>query len=461
MGKSEKNKLSFEAQWQGAFLNEKMVVPEGVWTKIESALNQQQVIVYKRKAVVYQWAASIAIFIAAGIGIFTFFNPNNQKTNLTFQTLSKNSLKDSVIVRSIDSVSSISLNENNLPKTEKITSLNLTPKLAVPTTSLINDKDEESHIAMESEQDQPTTRSLVLSLEKEMATRRGIPKLWNKPFYVPEPPTPSFVYKKINIGRLSEKYWAGVGLGTSTFNPNYQQNNANVLANSFLAESRTNFINTSANRELSNPVSSENMSSGIQFQAGFNLGMRLTPRITLEGGLRYSQMQVFSETNLTVDNRYFEKTVAITGDAATIKPLNDLAESDELVKYSFEEASLRNQFRFASLPIKAGYILLDKKFSVRINAGFLTNFYLGNTLSDKKEEFATVNLSPGTESPYRNISFSGLTSLAFGYQLFNQIELIMEPNYSMALQSMTKSSSHFEALPTTLGVNAGIRYHFR
>lgn len=461
MGKSEKNKPSFEEQWQGAFLNEKMDVPAGVWTKIESELNQQQLMLYKRKAVVYQWAASIAILFATGIVLFTLFNQKGPRIDQSIHSSAINYPIERPVPIDFTTSFLFASGKKNLPKNESNAIQKSTPFLSINIDNQIDASQGALFIALESEHDQSSSRRSVLSLDREMATRRDIPELWIKPFYVPEPPTPAFLFKRINSGRSNEKYWAGVGLGSSTFNPNYQQNNVNVLANSILADSRTNFINTSANRESANPVSNENMSNGIHYQAGLNVGMRLTQRITLEGGIRYSQMQVFSETNLTVDNRYFEKTVAITGDAAAIRPLNDLAESGELVKYSFEEVSLRNQFRFAALPIKAGYIILDRKFSVRFNAGLLTNFYLGNTLSDKKEDFATVNLSPGTESPYRNISFSGLTSLAFGYQLFDQLDLIMEPNYSMAIQSITKSSSHFAALPTTMGINAGIRFNFR
>jgi hypothetical protein len=97
---------------------------------------------------------------------------------------------------------------------------------------------------------------------------------------------------------------------------------------------------------------------------------------------------------------------------------------------------------------------------MRVNAGVITNFYLGNMVSNDNEEVATLNLKPGDESPYKEISLSGLAGVTVGYRLVDRMDLTLEPNYFTTFESITKSSSNFSTAPSGFGLTAGIRYNF-
>ncbi|MFT4736895.1 MAG: hypothetical protein ACI92W_001003, partial [Paraglaciecola sp.] len=101
-----------------------------------------------------------------------------------------------------------------------------------------------------------------------------------------------------------------------------------------------------------------------------------------------------------------------------------------------------------------------RRFSVRVNAGLTTNFYLGNTVSGDQDAFPTLDVNPGEESPYRTVSFSGVTGVSLGYNLFDRFDLMVEPNYAHALQPLTKGESNFNAAPSGFGMIAGLRYRF-
>ena len=104
---------------------------------------------------------------------------------------------------------------------------------------------------------------------------------------------------------------------------------------------------------------------------------------------------------------------------------------------------------------------LDKKINIKLNAGVVANFYMGNTITGQDGNFESLELDPGLSSPYRTVSFSGITGVSVGYNFLNNFDLIVEPNYSQALQPLTRVESDFNASPSGFGMMAGLRYRFR
>jgi hypothetical protein len=124
------------------------------------------------------------------------------------------------------------------------------------------------------------------------------------------------------------------------------------------------------------------------------------------------------------------------------------------------ETELENRIDFASVPLRAGYIFLDQRLSLRVNAGLVTNFYLGNIHRSLDEKNSIVEFRSNDNSLYRDISFSGQTGVSLGYRLLQNIDITFEPNYTQSFQSITRSYMGFSSVPNGFGVMAGVRYNF-
>jgi hypothetical protein len=152
--------------------------------------------------------------------------------------------------------------------------------------------------------------------------------------------------------------------------------------------------------------------------------------------------------------------VPLTSEAASVSSVGNVAQRQELVQFKEEQVTVNNTFQFASVPVKAGYFFLNQKFKLKLNAGLMANFYLGNVMNEDNNQFARFEFSPGDASPYREVSFSGLTSVSLGYQILEQVNFMLEPNYTQALHPFTKDQTNFQTNPAGFGIMAGIRYDF-
>ena len=97
---------------------------------------------------------------------------------------------------------------------------------------------------------------------------------------------------------------------------------------------------------------------------------------------------------------------------------------------------------------------------MEVNAGVVTNIYLGNRLTTDNPDVAELTIGPGDASPYRDLSFSGLAGVQLGYRFMKKIDIIVEPNYRQSINTLTKSSSNFSTTPSGFGFMTGLRYNF-
>ena len=455
MSGSEKTGDNFSKSWQNAFRDREVSPPDHVWAGIDRSLANAEVLKYKKRAMIYKWAAVVAILLMTSASVALFWQSSSQENSMAEVTSESDRAK--------------------MPTSE-----NPGPEPAVSETILITEK---SEISTESPQTNTSgTGSMMLAYleEEDIQKDSGEPtfsirsKSWEEDLFtiedekilaVKEAPQPFYVFKKFVPDRKrsnadKDKLWAAVEFGSGSYNPNYSSNSSNSVAAAMLTSSQKNFVNTSSGRTAT-PSIEESMAAGLNYQVGINLGMRIVDRWTIEGGMQYTMAQTTTNTNIIIENRFFTESVALTSEAASIEAVADIADQQEIIEYREDDLNLENTFQFASFPLKAGYVIMDKKFNLRVNAGMIANFYLGNTLEDNSDRVATLSINPGSNSPYRDVSFSGITGISMGYQYMDRFNFTIEPNYVHALAPFTKASSNFDFSPTGLGVMAGIRYSLR
>lgn len=443
----------FEREWREAFDGVEQTPPRIVWSEIDRALAHEKASVYKRKSVYYRWMAAAIFLLATSIGLLQFLSNQNNDSG-RFDTAIVDHPQQELVSEITISQSRRNFNGNNKP-----------PKSPVASISGMAGDNHKNVIALAESIDDDTEffdtpeQTLIPELNKitptlEIAQIDLVDHFYRVASY-------GYFTRSSKNKNADDKFWAGIGVGSSTFDPNFQSSSSSFLNNSLTFDPSAQFSasNTEA-LDASSPSVRENMQSGQSLSYGFNFGMKLSSRWSVQGGVQYMKAQATNNTNVVISTTKLVESIAATSQIKNVAQVRQALQSDEIVEYSYEDVNLNNEFQFASIPVQAGYRLLDNKFSIDLKAGVAANLYLGNKITDPDNELAEVTIGPGSNSPYKEMSFMGLAGVQFGYEFINRFNLIIEPNYRYSLENMTKNSSEFVASPSGFGLQTGIRYQF-
>ncbi len=241
--------------------------------------------------------------------------------------------------------------------------------------------------------------------------------------------------------------FAGLNFGPGYFDPNIKANSTSNFANA-------NFSSEDA-AWLSNTQSQESdMTSGSSFAFGFDIGLRVKERWVIESGLQYLVNNSGATSNVIVEDQ------SLNQKALYVTTLN-LADFSNSTITPSSPISLNNNFQFASIPLKVGYIVLNKKLSIMVSSGVSSEIFLKNEVTDESSRLASVTITPGDESPYNNVYFNGLASARFSYNFSPNYSFSLEPTYRTAISSFSKEDSNFTSTPQAVGVTAGLKFFFR
>jgi hypothetical protein len=447
---------NFEKNWRDAFENIEISPDQSVWQKVDHSLASTEAAYYRKKALIYKWAAVAAMVFAVSVSIPQYFNQDRENVFTSdFVAMAEKATSSEFVVR--EKTAEIPPVETSASKLSDIPG----PSLPIQLANEKQSAEDRSHGDVGTQE--RTSGFLAFELDEEGTVE--VADL--NPYHGNVPDIR--IYQKVNYAAATalpvvesaetKKYWAGVGVGSSTFDPNYQLNQPNEVVSAVM-RSETNFVSRVPENVEQDHTFSDRITEGVNYQFALNMGIMLGKRMSLESGLSYAEAQLTSQTDLIVENKIFSKSVAVTSEIASVKQISQVTNTQDIVEYERADISLDNTFQFASIPLKAGYQILNKKVQLKINAGLITNIYMGNKLTDATNQVASLELYPGANSPYRTVSFSGITGIAIGYNLFDHLDLTVEPNFSQALQPLTKDESNFNATPNGFGMLAGLRYRF-
>ena len=451
---------NFEQEWKDAFEDVSEQPNPGVWSNIERELAYQQMAKLKRKARFYQWAAAAAMFIAAFLGMNYLISDktinNNTLTDSSIQEVSQKAQESSIE----ETPSEFVVGESD--QEEQVRSHVAGYGDANGRIAQTNQRG--SFVADESEDDALSASYLAFVLDGKRIEQTNVDysidakvdrRMYSKPI------NGKFAPRKSRKAQDHERFWAGVGVGSGSFDPNYQSGPSNLLASSLNLSTAENYAASNSFRiESQSPAVREGMKSGSTIDMGVNFGVRVSSNWILESGIYYTQADAVTQTNVVVESPSVVEPIAASSETRGVTELNSLVGSEKIIQYSYQDVNFDNTFQFASLPVKAGFILIDSRLNIVLNAGVATNLYLGNRLEDPNSDVANVSIGPGKSSPYREVSFAGLGGLQIGYALFDQVEFTIEPYMRQPITSLTKQSTSFNASPSGLGINTGIRYRF-
>lgn len=262
--------------------------------------------------------------------------------------------------------------------------------------------------------------------------------------------------KSLATSKSEPKTWAGIEAGAGTFDAN--MNNSGALVNSLntselaSAIGSENFVNPTANI-------AQNMQEAVATTVGFDFGVQLNKKWTLESGIAYTNVDNRGVADINVSDRYTLannfRDFSVVPSSANGNNFIRSGESSRVTEVSMEkkynhEVEIKNTVQFASIPLKAGYFVVDKKFSLRLNAGLAANYLVEGNITDASEQI----LNSKSEKLYNDWSFDGIGGLEFGYSLLKRVDFTLEPNYRYAITPINSSSSS----PSRFVVQTGLRY---
>ncbi len=247
-----------------------------------------------------------------------------------------------------------------------------------------------------------------------------------------------------------DRLWAGVEAGAGNFNSSLSTTSAftNTVNQTNLASALGNdgFVNPSTE------INSE-ISDGIATSIGLDLGLRLGSRWTFETGIAYTNVDSRGDASINVldvyavDNAEFFGSPADT-DLPVLSTTSRQTTTEVQDSYDYD-VDLRSSVRFTSVPLKAGYFIMDRKMSLRLNVGLAANYFIGSQVR------GSDNVVAGSINDSYNLwSFDGLGGVEIGYSIFDRFDVTLEPNYR---QSITPISDANASMSRFL-IQTGLRY---
>jgi hypothetical protein len=262
----------------------------------------------------------------------------------------------------------------------------------------------------------------------------------------------------------SEKLWTSVGIAAGSFN-SVVSNASNSAVNSNLI-SYSSSAALDASSSISNDIVREQSdASGISYVIGLSLGGKLSERWILQGGVNYMTQSSDYTANAVVGSSPershldFSAPIQYTDfKVGSINELSNAGKSDQLVNTA--SYNVNSNMRYVSVPLQAGYLIVNRDFGLQLNAGVSTDLFIQNTLTPEEGSLQETTQGPGDESPYRTVNFSGIVGTELSYRFGQHYRIAVNPGLRYPFSSIYKSEIAVEAMPLTFDVGLRFRYIF-
>ncbi|MFM8740082.1 MAG: hypothetical protein ACKOC0_07730, partial [Cytophagales bacterium] len=482
----------FEDEWKRAFADAESDVNDAVWVNINSKLANAENGAMKKRVVFYQWlAAASAVFALMVGGALMLGRSDKNQTSLSQQVEKKQRAADSMQDSSKNKIANAQLKKdfpptstsnpvelkktnpsalNNQPATglNKQTDANrkIEPSIAHSITGITRNKGSvakfdhtknKSDSQRLSSENSPSTTIVadVTEMEKETTTVVNVNKatetetpiasnaivitpienlllatdttaaLIDSPVKISSKETPTEV--KDNTGTrevTAEKWWASLTGSAGSYT---SIGGSGTLPNSALYATSTNANNT---------PNSSNEKVGTSFSYGINVGKQIAPRWVIMSGVGYMTQSI----NYPSSSAVFSSNQA----QAFIADLSRASASPTVSVASYELTSVNE---FVTIPLQAGYLLVNRKVGVQLNAGVASDLFLRNTLSDPAGRLSTSSQSAGDASTYKTVNWSGLVGTELSYKISTHYRISVIPGMRYSFDSILKSNVNGSITP--------------
>jgi len=448
----------FDDAWQNAFQQAEQTPSEEVWSALDHHLTQAEGGIMKKRVIFYQRLAAAAILFALAFGALTTYYASEQSDYVAKEVVSSEKTENSIAnnesknladnsseeLKSIDSKLKSSSNTQGssianslIPQDNTVVMASqqfVLPDSAHPKynqrqhADSFSGRDYNRGLARISLADLPTPEISLQGKVREVTIIRKLPAM-----------PASFMAESKRNKRTDEDLWASIGAATGNYSPQVNTGSVNYAAASGGAFSNRSAVSSSDSR-------------GSAYSVGVNLGKRLSDRWILQGGINYLNQAIGYNSNIATLQPN-NQAKAFVADYA----LQEQNTNSVLVTSPYEINSVSE---FISVPVQAGYLLIDRKVGLQLNSGLATDIFLQNTLTDKSGQLDKYSEGAGTDSPYNTFSLSGLLGSELSYKIGTQYRLSVAPGLRYSMSSVLKSESG-TANPLVWDLGFRFRYIFK
>lgn len=252
---------------------------------------------------------------------------------------------------------------------------------------------------------------------------------------------------KTNHSNLSEKLWTSIGFAAGSFNTVQPAVAGSAPQPTALAMNAGPIVDQ------------ETQASGYAYSMGLNVGTKLSDRWVLQGGVNYlTNTSDYTASNVVVTSvgPQQQRFRAATAHEVINKEAEDL---NDKILFS-APYNVNNSMRYLSIPMQAGYLLVDKTVGVQLNAGVATDVFLQNTVTPDSDNLDKTTQPGGADSPYRTFNLSGLFGTEVSYRIGDHYRLSVNPGLRYPFSTIYKSELGVQASPLTFDVGLRFRYIF-
>ncbi len=190
------------------------------------------------------------------------------------------------------------------------------------------------------------------------------------------------------------------------------------------------------------------------FGGGIRANFRYESGLVLRAGVSYSQINDIFEirdgnATRTITTEIKDANGNVIGTETTV-------ENGELYKKTY------NKLRFVDIPVMLGYEWSKKKMTFSANAGASFNLQFtqdGDFLNEQLEPVSFTSNEPNHYDYFKTkIGISYIGSIGMGYQLNDNLDLLVEPQ--IRYQPTTIGKGNISQRYTDIGLYTGLRYYF-
>jgi len=456
---SEKGK--FENAWKSAFSAAEQAPSEEVWAGVEQDLNRAETRAMRLRVVFYQRLAAASILFALLLGgLSTYYisrltEPKKMTQVLENPTtlIQNKSINENGVAQSSQESIGGTLDEDNTAISDQVQD-DLRKNEANGSKVMISDLSKPSFdysqkifnngngglapdIKSNQMRDYP---SLLRRIPEPSVELKG--ELRNVTIIRILPAMPSSFMNSKKENQVKENLWAALGASTGNYSPSTDFTTASPSLYSNLDPS-------SGLRNSSQSAYSATSSKGTAYSVGMNLGKRISRRWLLQGGVSYLNQAIGYTSNYAVVDAS-NTVLASLADYSNFKSFSTIIPVSSLYQ-------VNSVNEFISVPLQAGYMLVDKKIGLQLNSGVSTNIFMQNTLTDKSGQLATFSSGGGETSPYRTVSWAGLMGTELSYRIASHYRISIAPGLRYSLNPVLKSNA-YPSNPLAWDVGFRFRY---
>ncbi|SIQ58337.1 outer membrane beta-barrel protein [Pontibacter lucknowensis] len=270
----------------------------------------------------------------------------------------------------------------------------------------------------------------------------------------------------LNLAYAPSVFEQNIGLPDPLAMPG--SNNRNMLSiaasGPSVNASQESFQNMTAAREEFEESTQPAYSYAVEAKAGF----KLKEKLKLLTGIGYSESRTRSKSNYIVRQFWVKprsnERYELSPSTFFVSSLNDGFSSDSVsVARTGDAYATEYKYRHLTVPLGLQYEQdINKDWFMYVAAGAAANFLLESSVTASNQDVQSVSYAANdSESPFRNVQFSGNASVGVGKRITPNLTLALGPevrHYFSTLVADPDKAAAPQGRPYAIGMNMSLNY---